>query len=341
MAIPGLFGSIVQSLTDAAADLFAPDEDDKSSNPVENPDIKRKNIDMGQLSDESKEALEINKEQQNQVTPPMPDPATDPSGAQKWLNEHGNADIGVDGQFGWNSQKALAKYRRMSGADLPKNASAMTKSLTDAGIAIRSYKGMSEEQLEAAGKAYKEGGEFIPYHTNELGSGGGDISPELVKAATPFLKDLQDNSGIGNFKTKFGQQDTKIEVTASDDKYHRSDDYYATRIKSDFASDKSRKRDRSKKSGYTGGEVSQDQIKAYKKQLGKWNESEHTHGNNFDFVVNGADGAAKVRTYLTSKGWDKEGTYFISPDKKYKIKDEYKHGSAAKSGDHFHFALNK
>ena len=119
MALPGILGMIGDTVASAVG-YFSQDDKAKvqetaiADSDSENEEVIEDESGIG-LNNKIKSATSAEKETGPTDTPPMPDPKTDPTAAQKWLNEYGGADISVDGVFGENSLAALKAYNDENG----------------------------------------------------------------------------------------------------------------------------------------------------------------------------------------------------------------------------------
>ena len=227
MAIPGIMNLISTLSSSALGSAIAGDEEVKEEDhkddviaeaeemeaeQEENPDIKKKNIDMGTLEDPEK--IHYNElEDSKGNTVKVPDVSKNPAAFQQFLVEQGY-DLGksgpngkgVDGQPGAKTRIAANKYYVRNGI-VPPNAAALETVFSDNGIFQKSYVGTS----------YKKNidGQEVQPKTGEVSSGG-EVTPSLVKLANDILPGLNDSI-------------SSLRLTGGNDLYHQSDAYLERR----------------------------------------------------------------------------------------------------------------
>ena len=239
-----------------------------------------------------------------------------------------------DGQWGQKSQAQLERYQKEQGIKAKDNVGYLEEQAKALGIDVKSYGDETQKWTSGkyAGEELTIDGKPIDKTRSELGSGG-DLNPQFVqKVALPMMKSLKE-AGVPGLK-----------LTGGNDAYHQSDQYMKNKI-DDYVRRVDAGDAKAKKYGYAGrlkelgiktdgkgnivGEIPKEAIAMMRKKYG----SRHASGSQMDFTTSNPEA---VRKQFIKQGAKKRGDWYIFPDGR-KIKDEYKGGSAAKSGGHFHF----
>ena len=311
MPLPGILVSAAGKLASLFSDKEKPQQevvkDKKDTSAL------TKNIDMSSVSAGEKEVIEAVPDVQTEATIANEGGKIDytkPLDTENMTVEQIKAvqrEIGTkdDGKWGAGSMQKLSDYYRDKGID-PPNAKALTNVFNEMGFGINTFKGNT-----GRGANYHFGGEDFKYGANEVGSGG-EVTPELVAS----VKDI-----MGPMKLE------GVTVTAANDAYHHSDEYYAARTKNY----KTRKNDPKFKNMTTA-----EAAEWGRKNLGA---SGHTKGNKIDFVVKDV---GKAREAFKKQGFKQSGKWWIKDlpnGKKVKILDEYKHKTSGGTGGHFDWGV--